>query len=560
MKPFDFFLVVRADSSVSSHRFQGIGGRIGHRREKMQHLRISFSLACGLIAIAAASERARADGWQGYAGDPQHTAVSLTPADSLQTIKWSTNVDLSLPHPTVGDIFVHYGSPMITPGNTVIVPVRKADGASFQINAFNGSTGAAKWSLSTDYTLPTSSWVPPYSPTLTPSGRLYYPGNGGTLYYRDSTDSSIGATGQYAFYGSTSYYQSNAANFNADVKISTPLTSDASGNVYFGFQAGGGVKDSAGNLLQSGIAKITPAGVATWVATPSPVSLNAALAVSNNGNSVYALTTDHLVQFNTSNLATVASTTLKDLNGNTWAPDSNSTASPMVGPDGDIYVGTLSGPQFNNDRGWLLHFSGDLTTAKAPGAFGWDSTPSVIPASVVAKMKTAGTYSGSASYLLMCKYNNYASTGGDGKNKIAILDPTSLHTDSVTGYQAMKEVLTITGVTPDPDFPNTPGAVREWCINTAAIDAADCTVLANSEDGHLYCWNLLSNTFTQSLTLNSATGEAYTPTEIGPDGTVYATNDGFLYAVTPEPGGLAVVGCAFAGLAARRRRGAESGR
>jgi hypothetical protein len=519
----------------------------------MHHLRISLCFMCALIALAAASEMVRADGWQGYAGDPQHTAVSLTPADPLQSIKWSTNVDLSLGHPTVGDVYVHYGSPMITAGNTVIVPVRKADGASFEINAFDGSTGTAKWSLATDYTLPAHDWVPPYSPTLTPSGRLYYPGNGGTLYYRDSTDSSSGATGQIAFFGPSSYYQNNAASFNAAVQISTPLTSDAAGNVYFGFQASGGVTDSTGKLLQSGIAKITPAGTATWVATPSAVSLNAALAVSNNGTSVYALTTDHLMQFNTSNLSTVASTTLRDINGNTWAPNANSTASPMIGPDGDVYVGTLSGPQFNNGRGWLLHFSGDLTTPKAPGAFGWDSTPSIIPASVVAKMKLAGTYSGNAEYLLMCKYNNYADFGiGDGKNQLAILDPTTLHTDSATGYQAMNEVMTIDGVTPDPNFPDLPGAVREWCINTAAVDAADCTVLANCEDGRLYCWNLLTGTFTQSITLNSATGEAYTPTEIGPDGTVYATNDGYLYAVVPEPGGLAIIGCAFVGLAAGR--------
>jgi hypothetical protein len=109
-------------------------------------------------------------------------------------------------------------------------------------------------------------------------------------------------------------------------------------------------------------------------------------------------------------------------------------------------------------------------------------------------------------------------------------------------------------VTPDPNFPDLPGAVREWCINTAAVDAADCTVLANCEDGRLYCWNLLTGTFTQSITLNSATGEAYTPTEIGPDGTVYAINDGYLYAVAPEPGGLAIVGCGFVGLAAGRGR------
>ena len=34
-------------------------------------------------------------------------------------------------------------------------------------------------------------------------------------------------------------------------------------------------------------------------------------------------------------------------------------------------------------RGWMLHFSGDLTQSKTPGAFGWDNTPSVVPASMV---------------------------------------------------------------------------------------------------------------------------------------------------------------------------------
>ena len=118
----------------------------------------------------------------------------------------------------------------------------------------------------------------------------------------------------------------------------------------------------------------------------------------------------------------------------------------------------------------------------------------------------------------------------------------------------MTEVMTITGVTPDPEFPITPGAVREWCINTAAVDVTNCTVLANSEDGKLYCWNLLTNTFTQSITLNTATGEAYTPTAIGPDGTVYSINDGFLYAVAPEPGTLAIVGIGCIRLLLRRDR------
>ena len=74
----------------------------------------------------------------------------------------------------------------------------------------------------------------------------------------------------------------------------------------------------------------------------------------------------------------------------------------------------------NHDRGWLLHFNSSLTqTQDCPGAFGWDDTASVVPASMVP------SYNGNSSYLLMTKYNNYADPGlgGDGVNKIAILDP-----------------------------------------------------------------------------------------------------------------------------------------
>ena len=181
----------------------------------------------------------------------------------------------------------------------------------------------------------------------------------------------------------------------------------------------------------------------------------------------------------------------------------------------------------NNDRGWLLHFSGDLSTTKTPGAFGWDDTPSVVPASMVP------SYHGTSTYLLMTKYNNYAGLGsGNGLNKIAILDPNATETDPVTGTTVMNEVLTILGQTPDPEYDQQyPGAVREWCINSAVVDPATDSILAGSEDGKLYRWNLTTNSFTQVTTLTTGIGEAYTPTLIGPDGMVYAINNAILFAI-----------------------------
>src|SRR5260221_514690 len=96
--------------------------------------------------------------------------------------------------------------------------------------------------------------------------------------------------------------------------------------------------------------------------------------------------------------------------------------------------------------------------------------------------------------------------------------------------------MTIAGQTPDQDFiANYPNAVREWCINTAAVDPITKSVMVNSEDGKLYRWDLTTNTFSQIVTLSAGVGEAYTPTAIGPDGAVYAINFSILNAVGRRP-------------------------
>jgi hypothetical protein len=201
------------------------------------------------------------------------------------------------------------------------------------------------------------------------------------------------------------------------------------------------------------------------------------------------------------------------------------TASPTIGPDGDVFFGVLETTQNqHNQRGWLLHFDAALAQTRTPGSFGWDDTASIVPAAMVP------SYTGSSKYLVATKYNNYGRAGsGDSKNKIAVLDPNASQPDLVSpSVPVMKEVLSVLGVTPDPSFP---GGVVEWCINTAAVDPVTKSILINSEDGWLYRWDLTTNTLSQKVRLTSGLGESYTPTAIGADGTVYAINNAVLFAV-----------------------------
>ncbi|MGA2740965.1 MAG: hypothetical protein ABSG65_26435 [Bryobacteraceae bacterium] len=479
--------------------------------------------------------------WTNFAKVAHHGAASGTASQTLNAIHWQTPVDLHPQYPGreskplqygAEELLIHYGSPLITTANTVIVPVKTGASGGFSVSAHVAANGNLVWSTQSDFMLPPShGWTPVFGPALT-AKRLYFPAAGGTILYRDDPDAATGTEGRIAFYGLANYV-ADPTGFNSSVYINTPLTTDESGNIYFGFLVNG-TSPLAG--LTSGIARIGSDGTATWVAvttaaadsTMTEVPYNCAPALSWNGTTVYVAvsngTDGYLVALNSTTLAPVAHVRLKDPKSgdNSWIDD-DSSASPTTGADGDVYYGVLENPfPENNDRGWLLHFSADLSQSKTPGAFGWDETASLVPASIVA------SYTGTSSYLLMTKYNNYADIGtGNGENKIAILDPHATETDPITGVTVMNEVLTILGPTPNPPDPG----VKEWCINSAAVDIPGKSILANSEDGNLYRWDLTNNTLSQKVTLTAGIGEAYTPTVIGVDGTAYAINDAILFAI-----------------------------
>jgi hypothetical protein len=473
--------------------------------------------------------------WQGFARDPQHTAVSTVESLPLSVIRWQTPVDLA-PQYVGNALQIHYGSPLVTSAGTVIIPVKTGASGGFEVQARQVTDGTLNWSVSTDYVLPQHGWVPSLAPTLTPSGRLYIPAAGGTLLEIDNPDAaSTPLATRLAFYGIANYQGSPE---DSTIFIDTPITSDSAGDLFFGFLA------TAGNPLglESGLARIDPTGEGTWVAAATAardsaiteVVMNSAPALSADGSTVYvAVSTGSmgrgdLLALDSTTLATKAAAALKDpASGNDAYLSDDGTASPTIGPDGDVYFGVLDNPLGSNHlRGWLLHFSSDLGTLKAPGGFGWDDTPSIVPAFMVP------SYQGTSTYLLMVKYNNYAEGGGDGINKIAILDPNETMLDPSTGVNWMCPVLTIAGPTPDlTEIATHPGAVLEWCINSAVVDPATDSILANSEDGVLYRWNLATNSFTEKIVLTPGLGEAYTPTVIANDGTVLAINNATLFAV-----------------------------
>jgi hypothetical protein len=503
----------------------------------------AFWLLSGGLFVAA-SHPARAQSWPGHSHDAQHTSLSGAAARVPTQIRWSTPVDLN-PEYSGNELLTHYGSPMITRSNTVLVPVKvgtTATGISFEIQAFrssssSGSSPTPLWSYASDppYSLPPGyNWIPSWGPTLKPLDKaVVFPGAGGTVWVRSFPDSATGTFTQYAFYGLANYNM-NPDGFNAAIQICTPITCDSAGNLYFGYVTNGATV--AGLTIPSGVARLSNTFSGSYVAAASlsgsstynRIVYNCAPAVSTDGTRVYVAVNDgydtsggYLCSANTANMMENGRVFLVDpATGNPASIYGDGTSTPTVGPDGDVYYGVLeSSLGQHNARGWMLHFNSSLTSTKLPGSFGWDDTPSIVPASAVP------SYTGTSTYLILTKYNNYVGVGnGNGENKVAILDPNNYELDPVNGTtHVMNEVLTVLGPTANPN-----GGVYEWCINAAAVDASNKQAVINSEDGHTYIWFFTTNTLSAGLLLANPTPEAYTCTVIGPDMAVYAINNAVL--------------------------------
>ncbi|MGC2151816.1 MAG: hypothetical protein WA618_07215, partial [Terriglobales bacterium] len=146
--------------------------------------------------IFAASAFAQTGDWLTHSHDDQHTALSTVQSQPLSSIHWHTKVDL---YPPSGEIYIHYGSPLVTAANTVIVPV-KTGNDSFRVEAINGATGKKVWQLNTGWLAPEADFIPGLGPTISGS-TLYIPDIAGRVIARPNPDATKQKISRLYFYG-----------------------------------------------------------------------------------------------------------------------------------------------------------------------------------------------------------------------------------------------------------------------------------------------------------------------------------------------------------------------
>lgn len=184
-----------------------------------------------------------------------------------------------------------------------------------------------------------------------------------------------------------------------------------------------------------------------------------------------------------------------------------SSSSPVVAPDGSILYGAYT--RYNHARGHLFKFS---PAGQFLGfyTFGWDLTPAV--------------YAHDGTYSVVGKDNHYGvGSYCDNDNFCPPANPGPYFITQLSANLLPEWVFLNLNITPDH-----PGGF-EWCVNAPAVDV-NGAVYANSEDGNVYVIGQ-TGLLQSQLFLNLAIGAAYTPISIGPDGKIYAQNDGRLFVI-----------------------------
>src|SRR5262245_47375645 len=136
-------------------------------------------VAALVVAVHASGSGSTSFAWTGYGRHPQPTAVSGAPGKRPLNVRWSTPVDLAPQYVGGDSLLIHYGSPLVTRRNTVIVTVKTGATDGFRLDGRDGTTGALVWTAPTDYSLPPHNWTPRVRPVLAGGRTPLFPGHGG---------------------------------------------------------------------------------------------------------------------------------------------------------------------------------------------------------------------------------------------------------------------------------------------------------------------------------------------------------------------------------------------
>src|SRR2546423_656633 len=102
----------------------------------------SLFVLSSLALVSAASAQTGSPYWSSYGRSFSHRANSPGPTQNLNTVLWSTPVDRN-PQYTGGDVLlIHYGSPLITHNNVIVVPVKTGATDGWIVEGRSGTTGS----------------------------------------------------------------------------------------------------------------------------------------------------------------------------------------------------------------------------------------------------------------------------------------------------------------------------------------------------------------------------------------------------------------------------------
>ena len=340
------------------------------------------AVALALILPTTAVAQLSQPFWSGYGRDAQHTALSTVASQPLTRIRWQTPVDLH-PQYSGNDLLIHYGSPLITQANTVIVPGQDGRHRRLPRRGRRGSDGRLLWRQL--HRLPAAAarldaelFADADADRQALASR---PAAARCCIARGSTRAAAAPT-RSRLLRHAGVPHAPPAYLN-DVFINTPITADAAGNVFFGFQVTG---DHAGRPaerhrphhrrrrrhLGRRPRRRRP------IASITKVVHNCAPALSNDGSTLYVAVSNgdgfggpRAIWWRSTAARSPPSPRCGSrIPSAATTPTCPTTARrrPPSGPDGDVYFGVLENPfPSNNDRGWLLHFDAMLTPEERAG-------------------------------------------------------------------------------------------------------------------------------------------------------------------------------------------------